>query len=157
MTDYAVSMFCEWIHMENLSESPFEYIWASNRGKFRLAALRSSNQFSIMVYIFSIVVNSMRETSATDTHRLQCELIVPTSPEQTLFSLHCFSIDSIVDFPRARSASFLLLSRIENKRVIYAWQVDEFHSQCVASCEPVTLRWEMCASIMPDVVICNRV
>lgn len=27
--------------------------------------------------IFSIVVNSMRETSATDTHRLQCELIVP--------------------------------------------------------------------------------
>lgn len=27
----------------------------------------------------------MRETSATDTHRLQWELIVPTSPEQLYF------------------------------------------------------------------------
>lgn len=59
------------------SESPFEFIWASNSGNFRLAALRSPNQYSIMEYTFSIVVNSMRETSATDTHRLQCELIVP--------------------------------------------------------------------------------
>lgn len=36
----------------------------------------------------------------------------------SFFSLHCSSINSIVDFQRARCASFLWLTRLESKRVI---------------------------------------